>query len=128
MRSAPRLTAQHKFSTSSSGAQKDPYDNIPKGIWDLTQRKIYKIPNHPLRILIDQITHFFQEKQVSDLIIPDEKFKVFEDFDPLVTTDACFDKLFIPADHVSRKPTDTFYTDREHCLRPHTSVHQIPLM
>lgn len=53
---------------------------------------------------------------------------MYQDFSPLVTTDACFDKLFIPKDHISRAPTDTFYTDREHCLRPHTSVHQIPIM
>ena len=43
-------------------------------------------------------------------------------------TEDCFDKLFIPKDHISRMPTDTYYSDKDHCLRPHTSVHQIPLM
>ena len=86
------------------------------------------MPNHPIRILIDQISYFFQNQKISDIVIKDEKFRVYQDFSPLVTTDACFDKLFIPKDHVSRAPTDTFYTDPEHCLRPHTSVHQIPIM
>ena len=86
------------------------------------------MPNHPIKILVDKVHNFFDQEQISDLVIPGEKFKTFQDFDPLVTTDACFDKLFIPADHVSRAPTDTFYTDETHCLRPHTSVHQIPLM
>ena len=111
------------FSTPTPPKTKDPYDNIPQGIWDLTQRKIYKLPNHPIKILIDQIDTFFQKEQISDITIKDEKFKLFQDFDPLVRCEDCFDKLYIPKDHVSRAPTDTFYTDREHCLRPHTSVH-----
>ena len=116
------IPAQRQFSTKSK------YDNIPQGIWDLTQRKIYKMPNHPIKILVDKVTKFFHQDAISDIVIPGEKFKVFQDFDPLVKTEDCFDKLFIPKDHVSRAPTDTFYTDEEHCLRPHTSVHQIPLM
>ena len=42
-----------------SAFQKDSYNNIPPSIWDLTKRKIYKIPNHPIKILIDQIDDFF---------------------------------------------------------------------
>ena len=69
------------------------------------------------------IEEFFAKKDISDIVIPGEQFKVFRDFDPLVSTEDCFDKLFIPKDHVSRAPTDTFYTDENTCLRPHTSVH-----
>lgn len=78
--------------------------------------------------MIDKVTNFFENEKISDIVIPGEKFKVYQDFDPLVKTEDCFDKLFIPKDHISRSPTDTFYTDIETCLRPHTSVHQIPLM
>ena len=83
------------------------------------------MPNHPIKILIDQISEFFTNDAIkkSDIVIPGEKFKLFDDFNPLVRTKDCFDQLFIPEGHVSRAPTDTFYTDREHCLRPHTSVH-----
>ena len=45
-----------------------------------------------------------------------------------MTPNDCFDQLFIPADHVSRKPTDTYYFNRELCLRTHTSAHQIPIL
>ena len=107
---------------------KNSYNNIPPGIWDLTKRKIYKIPNHPIKILIDEVNDFFTTQKVSDIVIPNEKWKIFTDFSPLVSTHDCFDELFIPPDHISRQPTDTFYSDRDHCLRPHTSVHQIPLM
>jgi hypothetical protein len=65
--------ASRAFSTSA----KDPYDNIPQGIWDLTERKIYKVPNHPIKILIDRVTGFFEQGKISDIQIPGEKFKVF---------------------------------------------------
>jgi len=62
--------------------------------------------------------------KISDITIPGEEFKVFgKDFSPLVTPKACFDDLFIPKDHVSRAPTDTFYNSADEVLRTHTSVH-----
>lgn len=111
-----------------STGQRDPYDNIPDSIMDLTKRKIYKVEGHPLSTLIEKIDTFFTQKKVSDLQIPGEKFKMFSDFEPLVKVKECFDDLGIPEDHVSRRITDTYYRSKEVCLRPHTSVHQIPLM
>lgn len=35
-----------------------------------------------------------------------------------------FDVLNIEKDHVSRKPTDTFYLNENQLLRTHTSAHQ----
>ena len=78
--------------------------------------------------MIEEISDFFTNQKISDIVIPNEKFKIYSDFDPHVKTFDCFDQLFIPPEHISRAPTDTFYTDQENCLRPHTSVHQIPLM
>lgn len=120
----PKITIR----SFSSIRQKDPYDNIPESILNITQRKIYKIENHPLKTLINKIDDFFANKKISDLNIPGEKFKVFSEFDPLVKVKECFDDLGIPEDHVSRQITDTYYKSKELCLRPHTSVHQIPLM
>jgi phenylalanyl-tRNA synthetase alpha chain len=65
---------------------------------------------------------------VSDIIIPGEKFKLFDGLEPHVPVKACFDDLLVPPDHVNRRLTDTYYQTKEICLRPHTSVHQIPLM
>lgn len=89
----------------------------------MTQRKIYKINGHPLSTLIEKMEGFFSSGKISDLQIPGEKFKVFSDFNPLVKVKDCFDDLGIPEDHVSRRTTDTYYKNREICLRPHTSVH-----
>ena len=112
----------------STETKKDPYDNIPQQIIELTQRKIYRVAGHPLHTLIGKIEGFFTESKISDLHLPNEKFRLFKDFDPLVKVEECFDKLGIPEDHVSRRTSDTYYKSREICLRPHTSVHQIPLM
>ena len=35
---------------------------------------------------------------MSDIVIKGEEWKLFQDFDPLVRTEDCFDKLFIPQD------------------------------
>ena len=63
------------------------------------------------------------ENEVTKISVPGEKFKLFKDFSPLVSPNDCFDALNIPPDHVSRKPTDTYYMNRVTCLRTHTSVH-----
>lgn len=96
------------FSSPAVG-QKDPHDNIPDSILDITKRKIYKIPGHPLSTLIGSIEHFFLQTRFSDLQVPGEKFKVFSDFEPFVKVKECFDDLGIPEDHVSRRITDTYY-------------------
>jgi phenylalanyl-tRNA synthetase alpha chain len=98
--------ALRNFSVSMA---KDPYDNIPEQILDLTKRKIYKQPGHPLSTLIGKIDHFFTKTEISDLRLPGEKFKMFSDFDPFVNVKDCFDDLGIPKDHVSRRTTDTYY-------------------
>lgn len=51
---------------------------------------------------MDEVEKFFTKEKISDIEIPGEKFKLFSDFDPLVSTEDCFDKLFIKPDHISR--------------------------
>lgn len=43
---------------------------------------------------------------------------------PIVTVSNNFDALNIPVDHVSRKPSESYYINEEYLLRPHTSAHQ----
>lgn len=37
---------------------------------------------------------------------------------------ANFDEVLVPADHVSRRPNDTYYVTADTVLRCHTSAHQ----
>lgn len=89
---------------------------IPKNILDKVEADLHLRPNHPVGI-------------VRDLIYkanPD--FETFNGFYPVVSTWDNFDSLLIPADHPSRKPTDTYYTDDGLVLRTHTSAHQVDLL
>lgn len=38
---------------------KNSFDNIPPHIWELTKRKLYKNPQHPLATLINKTEAFF---------------------------------------------------------------------
>jgi len=43
---------------------------------------------------------------------------------PLVDTVNCFDNLLVGPEHVSRRPSDTYYATDSLVLRTHTSAHQ----
>ncbi|MEN9912742.1 MAG: hypothetical protein RLY66_150 [Candidatus Parcubacteria bacterium] len=68
---------------------------------DLTRK-----PNSPVKILFDQI-----------LSLP--RFQDFDvvEFPKIISIEQNFNLLNTPADHPSRKETDTYYTDSEHILR-----------
>ena len=56
-------------------------------------------------------------------------FRAFEaELSPLVSVAANFDELLTPADHVSRRPSDTFYVDDATLLRCHMTAHQTALL
>lgn len=52
----------------------------------------------------------------------------FDDISPIMSKKKAFDELLIPLDHVSRRPTDTYYLGEDLVLRPHTSAHQNEIM
>jgi phenylalanyl-tRNA synthetase alpha chain len=37
------------------------------------------------------------------------KFQLYDDINPIVDTKSCFDDLRVDKDHISRKPSDTYY-------------------
>jgi phenylalanyl-tRNA synthetase alpha chain len=55
-------------------------------------------------------------------------YKHFDDMFPVVTCEANFDEILIPADHVSRSANDTYYVSSQQVLRCHTSAHQAELL
>ena len=52
-------------------------------------------------------------------------FSLHDRLSPVVTLAANFDSLLVPKDHVSRKPSDSYYLNSTHMLRAHTSAHQV---
>jgi phenylalanyl-tRNA synthetase alpha chain len=63
-------------------------------------------------------------KYIVDAVLDMEAFKNFDviEFPEIVKVRDNFDLLNAPADHPSRKETDTYYVDQDHVLRTQTTV------
>ena len=79
---------------------------------DLTKKN-----NSPVKILVDQIINL-------------PRFEDFDllDFSRIVTVEDNFDILNTPADHPSRRETDTYYLSDKYVLRTHTTVMWSPYL
>lgn len=98
----------------------DPSNNVTPYIEGLTGRDLHLQANHPLNIIKSKIEEYFTTRN------PD--FSCRDSLDPVVTTQQCFDDLLIAPDHVSRRPSDTYYLSQDTLLRTHTSAHQSELL
>ncbi|EGV60135.1 phenylalanyl-tRNA synthetase alpha subunit, mitochondrial [Yamadazyma tenuis ATCC 10573] len=92
----------------------DEWTNVPQFILDLTKRQLHQNPNHPIGILRHLI-----EKNFTGL-----GYTYYSDFQPVVTTYENFDMLGFPPDHPGRSKSDTYYLNKTHLLRTHTSAHE----
>lgn len=93
----------------------DDYTNLPSSVLSRLSPKpqLPSTPSHPLRLLNEQI-----HRSLS-------KFEVIEAPSPIVTVEENFGQLGIAEDHPGRSPTDTYYLNRQTCLRTHTSAHEV---
>ena len=111
---------------------KDEYGNVTERMIELTQRRLTKIPNHPLQTLANKCREFYTSESIRKSTLQDyfgkKAYNFYEDFSPLTTTYDNFDHLNIKPDHVSRKKSDTYYVNKETLLRTHTSAHQNYIM
>lgn len=95
-------------------------NNIPESIKRLVGKNLHKRMDHPLGQLKSKIEKYFTSGET--------RFDVFDSLSPIVTVAANFDDLLTPPDHVSRKPSDTYYIDDKHLLRCHMTAHQTELL
>ncbi|CCJ28398.1 unnamed protein product [Pneumocystis jirovecii] len=93
----------------------DDYTNIGPRILQAIERKLHLQPYHPLSIL----------RQVIESQFDTSHYEIFNDFSPVVSIEKNFDLLDFPTNHPGRDRTDTYYINRNHVLRTHTSAHQI---
>ena len=108
-------------------ALKNGYGNVPEKILELTDRKLYQNPQHPLGILATQLGDFFGNPDVHKSDLQDKykiPYTVTKALSPIVTVQGNFDDLLVPSDHVSRKRSDNYYITENLLLRAHTSAHQ----
>jgi phenylalanyl-tRNA synthetase alpha chain len=97
--------------------------NVTENIQTFIGRNIHQRPLHPLNTIHRKICDYWNNNADNT-----NTFHVYDNISPVVSTTDCFDMLRIPADHVSRSVSDTYYLNRETVLRPHTSAHQVELL
>lgn len=99
----------------------DPANNVSDAIFTRMGAQLHQQPAHPLGIIKAAIYNYFDTQHPS-------AFTKFDDLHPVVTAQANFDEVLVPADHVSRSPNDTYYVSSDIVLRCHTSAHQAELL
>lgn len=93
----------------------DEWTNIPPFLIELTKRQLHQNPNHPIGILRELIEKNFRGSG---------EYTFYNDFKPVVTKYENFDVLGFPEDHPGRSKLDTYYLNKDHLLRTHTSAHE----
>ena len=102
-----------------------PYRNISPNILEKVGKNLHLIDNHPLGIIKRKIEEYFNDYTSKK---NQKKFELFDNLSPLVHTKNCFDDLRVGPEHVSRRPSDTYYVTNDLVLRTHTSAHQSTLI
>ncbi|CAI9740414.1 phenylalanine--tRNA ligase, mitochondrial-like [Octopus vulgaris] len=105
---------------------RDSVTNISESIVSKLGENLHNKKHHPLNLIRQRIQSFtynyFRNSRGNPL------FSVYDNLSPVVTTWQNFDSLLVPADHVSRKVSDSYYINSNLMLRAHTSAHQCDLI
>ncbi len=88
-------------------------NNIPESITSKLGKNLHTNPKHPIGIVRNLITKFFEAKQ----------FSTFASKNPIVSVKNNFDALRVPTNHPSRSTSDTFYETDTTCLRTHMTAY-----
>lgn len=106
--SSPPLTINNKsYSTDS-------WTNVPSSILSALPRRLHLQPHHPIALT----------RQLIESRFPSPTYTHYNDLSPIVSVAQNFDSLGFPADHPGRSRTDTYYINKDTCLRTHTSAHE----
>ncbi|RHY36105.1 hypothetical protein DYB26_006049, partial [Aphanomyces astaci] len=106
----------------------DAYNNVSESIASKVGLNLHRQPNHPLNIIKTKIASYFDDLHAKGYVVNHPRMQLFDNLSPVVSVEDCFDHMLIPKDHVSRRPTDTYYLNPSTLLRTHTSCHEVPLM
>ena len=87
--------------------------NVTQSIIAKLPLRLHNRPTHPLGILRSEIESHFHD------------FEHLSSIGPVVTPAQNFDSLGFPADHSGRSVTDSYYVNKDHMLRTHTSAHEV---
>ncbi|KFD51430.1 hypothetical protein M513_07643, partial [Trichuris suis] len=123
---ADALTTEQSICINERSYVRDSWTNLPRSIFNLFGRDLLQASDSPLRLIKLRIVDYFNEHFKNSSSKP--LFPLFDFFDPVVSIRQNFDSLLVPADHVCRLPSDTYYVNKDYVLRTHTSAHQSELI
>ncbi|VDM23847.1 unnamed protein product, partial [Hydatigera taeniaeformis] len=110
----------------------DSWFNVSPKILDLISRNLHNQEYHPLWLLKRRITEFIHKRSSHQkdegIGTSHPLFSVHDFLSPVVSSFQNFDSLLVTPDHVSRRPTDTYYINEHTVLRSHTSAHEMELI
>ncbi|KAJ9065862.1 phenylalanyl-tRNA synthetase alpha subunit, mitochondrial, variant 3 [Entomophthora muscae] len=92
---------------------KDDYTNVTPTILGKIGENLHNVPSHPLCLLKERIHACL------------EGFTHYDSFSPVVKVRDNFDRLLIEPDHPGRSKSDSFFFNRQHMLRTHTTTHEL---
>uniref|UniRef100_A0A7E4W2C5 Phenylalanine--tRNA ligase, mitochondrial n=1 Tax=Panagrellus redivivus TaxID=6233 RepID=A0A7E4W2C5_PANRE len=124
---APRPFIPTVFELDGHRYTPDSNFNLSPAVTRLFNRKLLTEQGNPLKLIRDRIVeHMHANHRARGNRSP--RFTVCENLPRVVSLFDNFDSLLTPADHVSRRPSDTYYVNKDYCLRAHTSAHQYSLL
>lgn len=91
----------------------DATTNVTQAILAKVPRRLHRQPAHPIGILSHRIAAHFAS------------FAALDAPDPVVSVARNFDDLGFASDHPGRRPSDSYYLNKDTLLRTHTSAHEI---
>lgn len=103
----------------------DSWTNVSSSVLNKIGLNLHTQKHHPIGLIKLQIQNFFYKKYVH---CGNPIFSVYDNLSPVVSLEQNFDSLLVPADHVSRKPSDSYYLNSKYMLRAHTTAHQAELV
>ncbi|KAE8215962.1 hypothetical protein CF327_g832 [Tilletia walkeri] len=122
--SSSRRSSDNKAKTTTALGQDfpaDDYTNLPSSILSRLAPTpiLLSNPSHPLTLLQSQIQSHLAS------LTPTASFTPITPPNPIVSAELNFSDLGFPENHPGRSPTDTYYLNRQTCLRTHTSAHEV---
>jgi len=118
---APDIT-DNSITVKNVRYPKDNMTNVTPKILSHLDRNLHLEKQHPLNLIKQRIVNYMYGRYKQNRGMP--TFSVHEQISPVVTLEQNFDSLLVPAGHVSRTKSDSYYVNKEHMLRAHTSAHQ----
>jgi len=120
-----------RFSSPTISLLGNTYDvdsstNVTPRVASKLGRCLHRRSGHPVYHVWRRIENYFSSTFVSRVGHP--RFVVFDNLNPVVTPHQNFDSLLVPADHISRSMSDTYYVNSGHLLRSHMTSHDEELV